>query len=519
MENLINNFKEYFWSGFSFLRNNVFATETNENLVPFDYKDRVRKGHGFVYKGQEFVHHSTLHHRETAFYNLLQSQKVVVYVIIATVIVALFINWHISLIIIFSGLTLLYFADLLFTCFLIVSGMMRGGAISVSRSEISSVPEKEWPMYTIFCPLYKEWQVAPQFVKAMIDLDYPADKLQIIFLLEENDVETIRNIRSRRLPDNFEIVVVPHSKPKTKPKAMNYGLSHVRGDYLVIYDAEDVPDPMQLKKAVLAFGKASPETICIQAKLNFYNPHQNLLTRAFTAEYSLWFDLVLTGLQSINAPIPLGGTSNHFRVDTLRQLEGWDAFNVTEDCDLGMRLFKRGFRTEIVDSTTYEEANSDLKNWYNQRSRWIKGYIQTYFVHMRDPLRFVKESRPHNLIYFQLVVGTKILSMFTNPLMWAITVFYFLFRATYGPLIESFFPGIVFYIGVMCLVFGNFIYLYNYMIGCSERGYSDLNKYVFLVPFYWLGMSFAAWKALYEIFVKPHYWSKTVHGLHLTSRT
>jgi glycosyltransferase involved in cell wall biosynthesis/O-antigen/teichoic acid export membrane protein len=314
-------------------------------------------------------------------------------------------------------------------------------------------------------------------------------------------------------------VVVPHSYPKTKPKAMNYGLQYATGEYLVIYDAEDVPESAQLKKAVLAFKKLPENVVCVQAKLNFYNPNQNLLTRLFTAEYSLWFDLVLTGLQSLNGPIPLGGTSNHFRTKDLHLLKGWDAFNVTEDCDLGLRLFKRGYRTAIVESTTLEEANSDLRNWYNQRSRWIKGYIQTYLVHMRRPGEFFDDLKRPHVITFQLNVGGKILSMFINPIMWLITIVYFVFRSQVGPFIESFFPSFILYLGVFSFVVGNFLYLYYYLIGCAKRGQFGLIKYALLVPFYWLGMSVAAWRAVYEIMVKPHYWAKTVHGLHLGGTT
>ena len=282
-----------------------------------------------------------------------------------------------------------------------------------------------------------------------------------------------------------------------------------------MYEAEDIPDPLQLKKAVIAFGKASPKTVCIQAKLNFYNPQHNLLTRLFSTEYSLWFELVLTGLQLIEAPIPLGGTSNHFRVHDLKNLAGWDAFNVTEDCDLGLRLTKRGYKTAIIDSVTYEEANSSFFNWFGQRSRWIKGYIQTYLVHMRSPLAFSK-SRKLNVAIFQLTVGGKVLSLFINPLMWCITITYFVLRPLVGTTIESFFPVPVLYMGVLCLVFGNFVYIYSYMIGIAKRHEWWLIKYVFLVPFYWLCMSLSAWKALASLIVSPFYWSKTQHGLHLS---
>jgi cellulose synthase/poly-beta-1,6-N-acetylglucosamine synthase-like glycosyltransferase len=229
----------------------------------------------------------------------------------------------------------------------------------------------------------------------------------------------------------------------------------------------------------------------------------------------LWFDLVLTGLQSIHAPIPLGGTSNHFRTKDLLALKGWDAFNVTEDCDLGIRLVKHGYRTAIINSVTLEEANSSMWNWFRQRTRWIKGYMQTYMVHMRRPDDFLHIKKKSHIITFQLIVGGKILSMFINPMMWAITISYFALRATVGKAIESFYPPPVLYMGAFSLIFGNFLYLYYYMIGCAKRGQDDIIKYVFLVPFYWLGMSVAAWVASTQFLIRPHHWAKTKHGLHL----
>lgn len=425
----------------------------------------------------------------------------------------LFHNWHVTIVLLVAILTLLYFADLLFNFFLIVRSFSRPPEIQVDDTEIGKLTD--WPTYTIFCPLYREHHVLPQFVTAMSKLDYPKDKLQVLLLLEEDDKETIERVRTYQLPAYFETVIVPHSRPKTKPKALNYGLLRAKGEYTVVYDAEDIPDPKQLKKAIVAFDKVDKKTICIQAKLNFYNPHQNILTRVFTAEYSLWFDLVLTGLQSIGAPIPLGGTSNHFRTRDLHNLKGWDSFNVTEDCDLGMRLVKHGFRTAIIDVTTYEEANSDLANWFGQRTRWIKGYIQTYLIHMRNPRQFMKNWKEPHVVTFQLIVGGKVLSMLINPLMWVTTAAYFVFRPLIGPTIESFFPTSVFYMAVFSLIFGNFLYMYYYMIGCAKREQWDLVKYAFLVPFYWLFMSIAAWQANYKIIVDPHYWSKTNHGLHL----
>lgn len=494
------------------VRGLVFGPEVDPNFSPIL---SGKKQTGFHYKGNEFIHHANLHITESAFFNLLRHQKVFLGILGGLLAFAFFINWQSTAIALFAIMTTLYFLDLLFSAFIIFKSYKTLPEIHISERAVATLRDEDCPTYTIFCPLYKEWRVVPQFVDAMQKLDYPHDKLQILFLLEEDDTETIEKITSSVLLPHFQTVVVPHSKPKTKPKAMNYGLNYATGEYIVIYDAEDVPESDQLKKAVLAFREVDKNVACVQAKLNFYNPHQNTLTKLFTAEYSLWFDLVLPGFQSIAAPIPLGGTSNHFRAHLLHELGGWDAFNVTEDCDLGMRLAKRGYTTAIIDSTTHEEANSDVLNWYNQRSRWIKGYIQTYFVHMRNPRAYFQNGKGKDFFLFQLIVGGKILSLFINPIMWVMTISYFLFRAKIGLAIEALFPGPILYIGVFSLIFGNFLYMYNYMVGSVKRGQDELIKYVFLVPFYWLGMSVAAWKALYEVVVKPHYWSKTVHGLHL----
>lgn len=484
-------------------------------ITPFSAEEEAKKGKGFRHKDKEYIHHSDLHHSETAFYRLSPNQSLIILAIILTIANSLLFNWHNTIIMIVAILTFLYFLDLLFNLYLIIRSFAYDPAIKISEKELKLAKYREWPSYTILCPLYKESAVLTQFTKAMSALDYPKNKLQILLLIEEDDIDTGNYAHSLNLPKNFELLIVPHSQPKTKPKATNYGLKYAKGEYVVIYDAEDVPDPLQLKKAVLAFEKSDRKIVCLQAKLNFYNPHQNLLTRVFTLEYSLWFDLVLTGLQSIKAPIPLGGTSNHFKTKSLIRLKGWDAFNVTEDCDLGVRLFKKGFLAVIFDSYTLEEANSGFFNWFRQRSRWIKGYIQTYFVHMRKPSEFFSNWTNPHIFSFQLIVGGKVLSMFINPFLWAITIIYFAFKPELGSFIESFFPSGIFYIAIFTLVIGNFLYFYYYMIGSVKREQWDIIEYVFLVPIYWLMMSYSAWIAFLQVLVKPHYWEKTYHGLHL----
>jgi cellulose synthase/poly-beta-1,6-N-acetylglucosamine synthase-like glycosyltransferase len=416
-----------------------------------------------------------------------------------------------GLLVLVALITALYLTDLIF-CAYLVTGSVRRGPEPV---EPPTAAGPDWPTYTVLCPMYRETAVLGQLVDAMNALDYPADALEVLLLLEEDDVETVTFVRAMPLPGTFRVVVVPDSRPKTKPKACNYGLLIARGEYVVIFDAEDVPEPDQLKKAATAFGRLSPRVACLQAPLNFYNPRQNVLTRLFTAEYSLWFDLMLRGLQRLGGPIPLGGTSNHFRADVLRGLGGWDPYNVTEDADLGIRLYRQGFRTGMLDSTTYEEANPHVRNWIRQRSRWIKGYMQTFLVHTRGGWDLRRTRDPHFLT-FLLIVGGKVLVNFVNPLLWALTIGYFAFRPVLGARIESLYPAWVFYPAVFTLAAGNLLFVYTFLFGSARRGNHDLIKYGLLAPFYWLLMSVAAVKGGVQLVVKPHYWEKTVHGLHLT---
>lgn len=406
---------------------------------------------------------------------------------------------------------------MIFNLYIIYQSIHKQIEVKISEEEIAQT-KINWPKYTVLCPLYHEWKIVPQFINAMKGIDYPKNKLQVILLLEEDDKETIQYVNSYRLPKYFTVSIVPHSLPKTKPKACNYGLKDTNGEYLVIYDAEDIPDPLQLKKAVIAFNKLDKKVVCLQAKLNFYNPHQNILTKLFAAEYSLWFDIILGGLSLIKAPIPLGGTSNHIKTESIKQISGWDAFNVTEDCDLGIRLHKHGYQTAILDSQTYEEANSKLQNWLNQRSRWVKGYIQTLLVHSRK-FKTKPKVKSENTHLFYLVIGFKVFFLFCNPILWFITAIYFLCKPLVGNMIESFYPNYILYPSVICLVAGNFLYFYYFIFGCFKRKYYSLIKYMFLVPFYWLAMSVAAWKALIQLIVQPHYWAKTLHGLHLDQRS
>lgn len=406
---------------------------------------------------------------------------------------------------------LFYFAFSAYKLYLIYKALARSLEVMVTPEDIAALDDRELPIYSVLVPMYREGEVLPILVDALSRLDYPSTKLEVLLLLEEDDRETLQAVRRMRLPESFRVIVVPHGQPKGKPKACNYGLLHARGEFVVLYDAEDVPEPDQIKKALIAFRRGGERLVTVQAKLNYFNRDQNLLTRWFTAEYSMWFDLLLPGLGNADAPIPLGGTSNHFRADVLRELGGWDPFNVTEDADLGIRLYKRGYRTCVINSTTYEEANSNLYNWIRQRSRWIKGYMQTWLVHMRHPYRLWREIGTPAFLSFQFIILGTFFAFLLNPIFWSLTALWFL---THWGIIEAIFPGPILYLGTFALYFGNFAFIYINIAGALRRGYHQLVKYILLTPLYWLLMSIAAWKAFYQLIFRPSYWEKTEHGLY-----
>jgi cellulose synthase/poly-beta-1,6-N-acetylglucosamine synthase-like glycosyltransferase len=384
-----------------------------------------------------------------------------------------------------------------------------------TEEEVASLRDEDLPVYTVLVPLYRETESLGRLVEGLTRLDYPKDKLDVLLLLEEDDWPTVEAARAMAMPPFIRLLVTPQSFPKTKPKACNLGMARARGAYLVIYDAEDRPDPDQLKKAVLGFRRAPSDVICLQAKLNFYNQRQNLLTRLFTIEYSMWFDLFLPGLTESGAPIPLGGTSNHFVVDRLRRVGGWDPFNVTEDCDLGVRVSREGYRSLMMDSTTWEEACSDLGFWVRQRSRWSKGYVQTFLVQMRRPLELARALGMGNFVAFLLVIVGTPLSMLVNPAYWLMTALWIGFR---WEGVAALFPFPIILGGLLCLFLGNFVFVYAAMLAAFRRRYYDLVKYALLTPFYWLLMSVGAWKGFVQLITRPNYWEKTRHGFDLAAQ-
>ncbi|MDX9868828.1 MAG: glycosyltransferase [Kiritimatiellia bacterium] len=409
-----------------------------------------------------------------------------------------------------AACTALYVVVTLYKFIVIRASLSPSAMLRFTPRDLTACGPREWPVFSVLVPMYKEPETVRQMVSSLEALDYPADRKDVQILLEADDAATCEAARALSLPEGFRLTIVPPSFPRTKPKACNVGLALARGEYLVIYDAEDLPERDQLKKAVLAFESSPDKVVCIQSRLNYYNPRQNTLTRWFTAEYSAWFDLQLPGLAALGAVIPLGGTSNHFRTAVLRELMGWDAYNVTEDCDLGVRLARAGYATRMLETTTWEEACSRPAFWIRQRTRWQKGYIQTWFVHMRRPLALLRELGPVNFLHYQLLIGGVTFSVLVNPVFWMMALVWFVFRPD-G--VAQLFPGPVFAAGALCLFLGNFVFLYVNLLGCCKRGQDSLMWWALLTPVYWVMMSYSGWRAVVQFFRDPFVWEKTQHGL------
>ena len=438
------------------------------------------------------------------------AQLVFIFVIIALVAIGMVLSFKNTSIILNVIISSFFLVAIIFKLFLALVGSRFELHQAVTKEELKLVLDDDLPIYTILLPVYKEDKLIKKLIWNLQAIDYPRHRLDVKLLIEEDDDKTLNAVRNLDFPAIFEVIVVPFHMPKTKPKACNYGLHFARGKYLTIYDAEDIPDTDQLKKVVSLFGKLPEEYICVQSALNYFNRNENFLTRMFTLEYSYWFDYMLPGLDTLDIPIPLGGTSNHFKLNELVELGAWDPFNVTEDADLGVRAYAKGYKIAIINSTTYEEANNEPFNWIRQRSRWIKGYMQTYLVHMRNPAALVRKIGWKGFLGFNFFIGATPVIFLVYPLLLTFFICYIVFDLS-G--IRTLFPDWVLFMSIFNLMVGNILMIYVNMMAVFKRRYYELILFAVANPIYWLMHSISAYKGLYQLVTNPFYWEKTNHGL------
>lgn len=365
------------------------------------------------------------------------------------------------------------------------------------------------PVVSILVPMFREPDIAPRLVARLGRLDYPRELLDVLLVTEETDAETRCALETASLPPWMRIISVPDGPLRTKPRAMNYALDFARGAIIGVYDAEDAPDPGQIQHVIRRFAECGPEVACLQGVLDFYNARTNWLSRCFTIEYGTWFRVILPGLQRLGLPLPLGGTTLFFRRAALEELGRWDAHNVTEDADLGIRLARHGYRTEVIPTVTEEEANCRPVPWIRQRSRWLKGYAITWAVHMRDPGLLRRQIGLWPFLGMQAMFLGALSQALLAPVLlslWAICV------GLDHPLAGALTPGMLHTLGWLFAA-AETVNIAAALLAIGTRRRRFLMPWVFTMHFYAPLAALAAYKGFYELARNPFYWDKTAHGI------
>ncbi|WP_274427214.1 glycosyltransferase [Chelativorans sp. YIM 93263] len=443
--------------------------------------------------------------RFSARYVVTAWQGVVIGAFVATLGLSLFLWTAPSLLILHCFLSLAFFACILLR-------LVAGEAVRKTSGPpplLGEIRAEEMPVYTVLVALYKEAEIVPDLIMALGRIVWPRSKLEIKLVCESDDRETLNAIRSQELRSYIEVIEVPPGGPRTKPKALSYALPMSTGEFVVLFDAEDKPHPFQLVEAWQRFRQSPDDLACLQAPLVISNRHESWISNMFAFEYSALFSGILPWLARRGLMLPLGGTSNHFRRAILERIGGWDPCNVTEDADLGVRLARLGYRTGTIAYPTFEDAPTRARIWLPQRTRWFKGWAQTWLVHMRDVPRLWRELGPTSFLVMQILIAGMLISALAYPVFVLTIAGLVSSMALDGPL-----PGahnVLLAIDLINIVFGHgaFLALGWWTLPPTKR--RGLWKHMLMMPPYWLLMSVGAWRALWSLYRRPHHWAKTPH--------
>jgi cellulose synthase/poly-beta-1,6-N-acetylglucosamine synthase-like glycosyltransferase len=414
----------------------------------------------------------------------------------------------------FGALTALALAALLANTALRVGALLTGAHRHLRTCLAEGPPPTpptiaRLPVVSILVPLYHETAIAERLLVRLSRLTYPRELLDICLVTEDNDETTRATLAATRLPRWLRVVSVPEGTLRTKPRALNYALDFCRGSIVGVYDAEDAPDPDQIHRVVARFHERGPDVACLQGVLDYYNARSNWMARCFALEYAAWFRVVLPGLERMGLAIPLGGTTLFFRRAALEELGGWDAHNVTEDADLGIRLARHGYRAELIDTVTEEEANCRPWPWVRQRSRWIKGYAMTWAVHMRDPRRLWRDLGPRKFLGLQVLFGGTLAQFLLAPVLWS---YWLLILGLPHPLAGA--APLWAVLGLEALFLVSWaVNVAVMLVGVSGPRHRHLMPWAITLGLYFPLATMAAAKALFEMVTRPFFWDKTCHGV------
>ena len=375
--------------------------------------------------------------------------------------------------------------------------------------EASDMKGFRLPRVSVLVPLLHEEEIAQALIARLSWLTYPKSLLEVVLVLEASDSLTRKTIARTPLPPWISVIEVPDAGAlKTKPRALNYALDFCRGSIIGVWDAEDAPEPDQIEQIVTRFQNAPENVACLQGILDFYNSRSNWMARCFAIEYATWWRVILPGVARLGLVVPLGGTTLFFRRDILERLGAWDAHNVTEDADLGLRLARRGYVTELIPTTTFEEANCRPWPWVRQRSRWLKGYLITWAVHMRRPSALLQDLGLRRFIGVQAIFLSTVSQFALAPLLWSLWLTFF---GLYHPVTDWLAPPLMTAIFAL-FILSELLNLCASVIAVSNRGQRHLLPWVITFPLYFALGAVAAAKALCELYRSPHFWDKTAHG-------
>lgn len=379
----------------------------------------------------------------------------------------------------------------------------------ITDEEVKTLRDDELPVITILIPLYKEQEIIPQIFRYLSEFDYPQEKLDIIFILESSDPETSQAFLDMHPPANFKALLSPDIEPKTKPKAMNVALKVARGDVLVIFDAEVLPEKDQLKRAVVTF-KKYPDVKYLHGRMDVYNADENWITRLYTAEFCYFYHYLMPGFIESGYPVPISGHSTYFRREVIESVGAWDAYNVAEDCDIGIRIYRKGFGNGMMlDSHTWEQSTMTLPTWVRQRTRWIQGFVQTSMVQLRYPLLLKRELKSwKNFCAFLFLVPGNVILNFLNIIQW---VFFILWHTTHAPFLQSAYSGLTLYLATTNFIVGNFLFTFFAMYGLYMRNHFRIVPWAVLSFVYWIMLGIASIRSTWHLFLHPHKWDKTKH--------
>lgn len=380
---------------------------------------------------------------------------------------------------------------------------------TLSPEDLASVTDEELPVMSVLIPLYKEKEVIPQIFKYLSDFDYPQEKLDIIFILESTDTETAQAFLDMHPPSHFKALLSPDVQPKTKPKAMNVAFSAAKGDILVIFDAEVLPERDQLKRAYLTF-KLHPEAGYLHSRMDVYNADENWITRLYTGEFCYFYHYYLPGLVASNFPLPISGHSTYFRREVIEKVGAWDAYNVAEDCDIGIRIYRKGFGSgRMLDTHTWEQSTTTIPTWVRQRTRWIQGFIQTSIVQLRYPLLLKRELKTwRNFVVFLILVPGNVILNILNIFQW---MMFALWHTTHAPFLQVAYSGFTLYLATICFVVGNFFFTFYSMYALYKRKHYSTVPWAMLMFAYWIMLGIATIRATIHLFLHPYKWDKTAH--------